>query len=99
VAKTPEGKVKDKVKALLKKHGAYQFWPVQMGYGAPCLDCIGWHQGRGFAVETKAPGKKPTKRQLATAKEMLAAGAPVFIIDGVESHGWTLLENWLASLD
>lgn len=95
---TPEGRVKAKVKKLLTSHGCYQFWPVQMGYGAPCLDCVGWHKGYAFAIETKAPGKKPTKRQLATAEKMTAAGAPVFIIDGTESDDWSRLEAWLASI-
>lgn len=94
---TPEGRVKAKVKRLLSEHGCYQFWPVQMGYGAPCLDCVGWHKGYAFAIETKAPGKKPTKRQLATAVKMRAAGAPVFIIDGTSQDDMVLLENWLDS--
>ena len=44
----PEGKVKDRVKRLLKKYGCYQFWPVQTGYGAPTLDCLGCHNGRWY---------------------------------------------------
>ena len=30
----PEAKVKDAIKTYLKEIGAYQFWPVQTGYGA-----------------------------------------------------------------
>lgn len=99
MADTPEAKVKAKVKKLLTKHECYQFWPVQMGYGAPCLDCIGWRRGYAFAIETKAPGKKPTKRQGATATIMRNAGAPVFVIDSVESDDYAALESWLASLN
>jgi hypothetical protein len=55
---TPEGRVKKKVKALLTENKAYQFWPVQTGFGAPTLDCIGCHEGEYYAVETKAPGQQ-----------------------------------------
>lgn len=77
---TPEGKVKNNVKKILKAHGAYQHWPVQTGYGAACLDCHGCHLGRYFAVETKAPGKKLTPRQELTKEEVEAAGGVVFIV-------------------
>lgn len=75
--KTPEGKIKDQVKAFLKERGAYFFMPVPTGYGTPTLDFIGCYKGRFFAVETKAAGKKPTPRQLATMAHMEAAGAKV----------------------
>lgn len=77
---TPEGKVKAKVKKMLKEHNAYQFWPVQTGYGAATLDCIGCHEGIFFAIETKAPGKHMTARQNNTAHAMRQAGAVVFCI-------------------
>ncbi len=68
--------------------------PVQTGYGMPTLDFLCFHCGRGFAIETKAPGKKPTKRQEAIIHEMELAGAQVFVIDGTEgSYDW--LTQWL----
>lgn len=81
---TPEGKVKAKVRAVLKEHGAYFFFPVQTGYGAPTLDILGCHNGRFFAIETKAPGKKPTPRQYQTIEWMTKARGKVFVIDGNE---------------
>lgn len=90
---TPEGKVKEKVKRLIKKYGAYYHMPVQNGMGAPTLDIIGCYYGQYFAVETKAPGKKMTARQHNTAVSMMAAGAEVFVISGDCSK----LENWLIS--
>lgn len=81
---TPEGKVKAKVKKVLKEYRAYQHWPVQAGYGAPTLDCVGCYNHLYFAIETKAPGKKPTPRQQLTIEEMEAAGAKVFVIGEVE---------------
>lgn len=95
MADTPESKVKAQVKSLLKAHKAYQFWPVQTGFGSPTLDCLGTHAGRFFAVETKAPGKKPTVRQQVTADEIRLAGGKVFIIDG--PLGLMELAAWLSS--
>lgn len=82
MAQTPEGKVKDKVKRLLKKYGAYYFMPVQTGYGAPTLDILACYKGIFIAIETKAPGKKPTARQELTIKEIKAANGLVYVIDG-----------------
>jgi hypothetical protein len=56
--------------------------PVQTGYGSPTLDYLGSSRGRAFAIETKAPGKKPTVRQKAIIKEMEHAGMKVFVIAG-----------------
>jgi len=97
MAQTPEGKVKAAVKKVLtdsKQWGSiYQFWPVQTGYGASTLDCLGCYQGRAFAIETKAPGKKPNKRQAMVIREMEAADMTVFVIDGEEGLGD--LRMWL----
>lgn len=89
---TPEGKVKAAVDLLLKRHGVYYLKPVQNGMGAPGLDYHGVHRGLGFAIETKAPGKHPTPRQINTAKAIHAAGGTVFLIDSVDL---TELSNWL----
>jgi hypothetical protein len=80
MATTPEGKVKEQVKRLLKKYGCYQFWPVQVGYGAATLDCLGCYNGKFFAVETKAPGKRLTPRQSLTRKDMQDANGVVFVV-------------------
>ena len=73
------------VKKRLKEIGAYQFWPVQMGLGAVTLDCLGCYKSRMFAVETKAPGRKPTPMQRITAEKIRAAGGLVFIVDSTEA--------------
>jgi penicillin-binding protein-related factor A (putative recombinase) len=91
---TPEGKVKDEVKKLLVKHGAYYHMPVQNGMGTPTLDFIGCMKGYFFGIETKAPGKKPTPRQLLTIKNMESAGGTCFVIDGDLSE----LQQWLECL-
>lgn len=88
---TPEGKIKAAVKSVLRAHGAYWHCPVQNGMGAPSLDFICCFKGKYFAVETKAPCKKPTPRQKITISEIERAGGKVFVIDGDCSE----LDDWL----
>jgi hypothetical protein len=77
---TPEGRWKVKVKALLKRYGVYQHWPVLNGMGSPTLDCVSCVCGYYLVVETKAAGEKPTPRQQITMAEMRTAGAFVFVV-------------------
>jgi len=95
MAGTPEGRVKRHVTQVLKRaDSVYYFMPVQTGYGSPTLDYLGTSRGRGFAIETKAPGKKPTVRQSAIIKEMERAEMKVFVIDG-QPHQYEELRLWL----
>ena len=94
---TPEGRVKAKVKAVLARYagnGLYVDWPVPSGYGTTTLDAIGWYRGQPFAIETKAPGKKPTLRQVEIGNRMAQAGAKLFIIDGVNG-ALEMMVEWL----
>jgi len=92
MANTPEGKVKKTVSALLKSvPGVFYTMPVPSGYGESTLDYIGCYRGKYFAVETKAPGKKPTDRQNMVIDKMRKAGGAVFVIDG----DLTELKQWL----
>ena len=90
---TPEGKVKEKVKKLLKAHGAYYHMPVQNGMGAPSLDFIGCHRGLYYGIETKAGNKQPTPRQETTIGQIRAAGGLAFVVN--EVSGLEELEAWL----
>lgn len=92
-AVTPESKVKDKVKRLLKKHGVYWFMPVQIGYGARTLDFLCCLDGDFFAIETKAGNKQMTGPQEAVADAIRAAGGKVFLVN--EKTGLGELEEWL----
>lgn len=93
---TPEGRVKDHVKAILKQFSPqlYYHFPVQNGMGEPTLDCVGSVNGRSFAIECKAPGKSMTPRQEQTALKMRAAGVKVFEIDG-NLEDMAKLRHWL----
>ncbi len=87
MASTPEGKVKDKVKVLLKRLRddglpVYYHMPVQNGMGAPTLDFICCINGHYLAIEAKAPGEKPTDRQEATMADIRAAEGTTIAYDG-----------------
>lgn len=99
---TPEGKVKAKINALLKKHRCYYFMPVQMGMGAAGLDYHCYRTCKladgtliavAFMVEAKIYGKEPTLRQQILFEEHEARGCKCFVVD----NDLTLreLENWL----
>ncbi len=92
---TPEGAVKRKVSKLLKSYAPdlYYAMPVPGGFGKQGLDYEGCYRGKFFAIETKAPGKKPTERQELTMRQMRAAGAIVFVTDGPLEE----IEEWLSS--
>lgn len=93
---TPEGKVKKKLKELLAGYepDLHQFWPVQNGMGTPALDVHGCFRGHAFAIETKAPGKHLTPRQVVTGTKLTKAGCKVFLIDDSEEK-WIGLAAWL----
>lgn len=92
MAQTPEGRVKKKVSDLLKSVSEiYYFMPVPSGFGESTLDYIGCYRGKLFAIETKAPGKKPTPRQMQIINAIRRAGGAVFVIDG----DITELQQWI----
>jgi hypothetical protein len=79
---TPEGRVKAKVKALLKKYNIYHFMPATGGYGRSGVpDIIACVRGRFLAIECKAGAGKLTalqERELATIEE---AGGISYVIN------------------
>lgn len=85
--------MKDKVRKALKAALAYWHMPVQNGMGKPALDFHVCAKGFYAGVETKAPGGKPTARQIITAAEIVKAGGSFFLVDGDTSE----LEAWLAN--
>lgn len=84
MAQTPEGKVKAKVKAILKAHGIYFYMPSQNGMGVVGIpDIIACWDGRFLAIETKAPGKKAnvTPNQANQLKQIGDAGGITMVVD------------------
>lgn len=94
-AVTPEGKVKEAVKKLLKEHGAYYHMPVQNGMGAPALDFHVCHNGRYAGIETKAKGQPATVRQQRTMREIMLSGGSLFLIDSTDGADMAALFSWL----
>jgi hypothetical protein len=94
---TPEGKVKAKVKKLLKTWGknCYYEMPVPGGFGKSGLDFNICFCGCWISIETKAPGQTLTDRQLLRKREIEDAGGAVFGIDGTEDND----ENYDLGMD
>ena len=71
MALTPEGKVKDRVKAVLKRRGVWYCMPRGQTYGrAGIPDFLCCHKGRFIAVETKAGRGKATPLQLRELRDI-----------------------------
>jgi hypothetical protein len=78
---TPEGYEKSKVRQYLSKLGAYQFWPVQTGYGTATIDCLACVGGKFIGIEVKKEGYVPssfTARQRVTINTIFESGGMVF---------------------
>lgn len=95
---TPEGRVKARIKNLLKRHEAYYFMPVQQGLGAPALDFFVCYKGMFLAIEAKALGKVMTPRQELTAGAIRKAEGSTLLIDGSE-ESIEALESWITMVD
>ena len=82
MAQTPEGKVKDKIKKILKAHNVYYAMPMGTGFGnAGVPDFLCCFNGRFLAIEAKANGGKTTALQEKNIREIHEAGGDAFVID------------------
>ena len=92
-----ERDVKKSLREYLTKLGAYQYWPVPMGYGAKTVDVFFCYQGKFYAVECKRPGvNKATPLQDQVLKEVAAAGGGHCVENDVAlSTVRAMLENHL----
>ncbi len=95
---TPEGKVKAKCVDVLKKYGAYYFFPAQNGYGrAGVPDIIACYRGHFLAIECKAGFNKPTALQEREMAAIQKAGGSAMVVreDTVDLlQHWFLEERW-----
>ena len=84
---TPEGKVKEKVKAVLKRRGVWYCMPRGQTYGrAGIPDFLCCHKGRFIAVETKAGRGRATPLQMKELKDLFRHQGIVLIVreDGMD---------------
>lgn len=82
MAKTAEGRVKEKVVKTLKDYGVYYFYPVTGGYGASGVpDIIGCYHGTFFGIECKAGKGKTTALQDKNLNMIAASGGYTEVIN------------------
>ena len=82
MAQTPEGKVKDAVKKILKSLNIYYFMPATGGYGRSGVpDIVGCVNGRFVAIECKAGLNQPTALQEREMKNIKDAGGVAVVIN------------------
>jgi Holliday junction resolvase len=79
---TPEAKVKKKVVDVLKKYGAYYFFPATGGYGRSGVpDIVSCYRGVFIAIECKAGTNKPTPLQEAEMDKIRKAQGFVLVVN------------------
>ncbi len=87
MADTPEKKVKNKVTALLKRYGAYYFYPVTGGYGMSGVpDIVACYNGCFFGIECKAGKNKPTELQQQNLERIKDNGGYALVINEDNIH-------------
>lgn len=78
---TPEAKVKKQVVAVLKKHGAYYFYPVTGGYGRSGVpDIVACFKGKFLGIECKAGKNTTTALQQKNLREITENGGLALVI-------------------
>jgi len=82
MSNTPEGRVKDKVRAMLKRHQIWYFLPGNNGMGSSGVpDFVCCVSGRFIGIECKADAtKRPTPLQMACASKIEMAGGRWFLV-------------------
>lgn len=92
MANTPESKVKARCVDIIKKYGAWYFFPAQNGYGrAGIPDIVVCFKGKFLGVECKAGFNKPTALQEREMAAIERSGGSAFV---VREDTTDLLEQW-----
>ena len=79
---TPESKVKKRVVEILKRHGAYYFYPVTGGYGRSGVpDIVACYRGRFLGIECKAGKGTTTALQEKNLQEITANGGVAVVVN------------------
>lgn len=90
---TPEAKVKNKIKEILKKHKAYYAMPIGSGYGNSGVpDFLVCCNGHFIAIEAKAGRNEPTALQWKNLRDITNAGGTALVVNEENLHD---LENAL----
>jgi pantoate kinase len=82
MAATPEKLVKEKIKKILKEHGAWYAMPMGTGYGnsgvPDFLCCV---NGKFLAIEAKAGKGIPTALQEKNMRDIEKAGGRALVVN------------------
>ena len=79
---TPEAKVKKKVVDVIKKNGAYYFFPATGGYGRSGVpDIVCCYRGQFVGIECKAGNNKPTPLQEAEMAKIRQAQGHTLVVN------------------
>lgn len=82
MAATPEGKVKKKIRDILKEFNAYYCMPATGGYGSSGHpDFLGAIRAFFFGIEAKAGKGEPTELQMKRLWEISDAGGFAMIVN------------------
>lgn len=93
---TPEGRVKERVKKILKGFNAYVVMPATGGYGnSGTPDFLICHKGRFIGVECKAGKGEATALQLAHLAAIVSNGGISVIVN---EHNVDSLEQILKDI-
>ena len=94
MAQTPEGKVKDKIKKILKANNIYYAMPMGTGFGNSGVpDFLCCFKGRFLAIEAKADMKsKATALQVKHGEEIEKSGGYAWVVHADNIH---LFEHWV----
>lgn len=82
MATTPESKVKAKIKAILKEHGAYYAMPIGTGFGNSGVpDFLCCLNGKFLAIEAKAGKGTTTGLQEKHLRDIEKAGGDAWVVN------------------
>jgi hypothetical protein len=87
---TPEGRVKSRIKKILKDNGVYYAMPMGTGYGnAGVPDFLCCWKGKFIAVEAKANGGTTTALQKKNLEEIGDCGGETWVVneDNIDLFG------------
>jgi hypothetical protein len=77
---TPEHAVKKALDAELERMGAYNFAPVQKGFGRRTIDRLACIDGKFWGIECKAGDEQPTALQRECLRQIKAAGGYAAVV-------------------
>ncbi len=93
MAQTPEGKVKDKIKKILKTYNIYYAMPMGTGFGNSGVpDFLCCMKGKFLAIEAKAGDLQPTALQLKHMTEIEKSGGYAWLVNEVNME---MFELWV----